>query len=121
MARNIFAQYLIGSVLVQVKTNASGASRGFGFIRFKNTEVNYRVCELNHAIKGRKVEVKLVSRRTACLFLFVEYKCTYFLFMLFPLAAVNSLNNRRFGYISFVIEGVSLIEGLCCCIIDKIF
>ena len=46
----------------QVKTDpTSGASRGFGFIRFKDPEVYQRVCEQNHAIKGRKVEVKLVS------------------------------------------------------------
>ena len=43
----------------QVKTHPeTGRSRGFGFIRFKDLDVRERVCELNHSIKGRKVDVK---------------------------------------------------------------
>ena len=44
----------------QVKTDpGTGKSRGFGFVRFSDPQVREKVAyDLNHAIKGRKVDVK---------------------------------------------------------------
>ena len=80
------SEYGLWRYFFQVKTDPnSGASRGFGFIRFKDPEVYQRVCELNHAIKGRKVEVKLVSLQRVWALL----KWLYCAYTVYPLRSEN--------------------------------
>jgi len=52
-------------VMVQLKKDLEGKSRGFGFIRFKNLEDQGRCFSERHYIEGRSVEVKLPQSKSA--------------------------------------------------------
>lgn len=46
-------------IFSQIKRDANGQSRGFGFIRFKNYESQLAVINKRHFIDGRHVDVKI--------------------------------------------------------------
>jgi len=52
-------------VMVQLKKDLEGKSRGFGFIRYKNLEDQGRCFSERHYIEGRSVEVKLPQSKSA--------------------------------------------------------
>jgi len=62
--RAYFEQY--GELMmVQLKKDLEGKSRGFGFIRFKNLEDQGRVLAERHWIEGRSCDVKVPQSRTS--------------------------------------------------------
>jgi len=52
-------------VMVQLKKDLEGKSRGFGFIRYKSLEDQGRCFSERHYIEGRSVEVKLPQSKSA--------------------------------------------------------
>ena len=51
--------YLWMCCCVQVKMHhATGKSRGFGFVRFSDPAVQYKVQSMQHTIKDRRVDIK---------------------------------------------------------------
>ena len=45
--------------LLQVKKDAAGKSRGFGFVRFADADIQRKVYTMRHAIKDRRIELKV--------------------------------------------------------------
>ena len=43
----------------QVKKDAMGKSRGFGFVRFSDADIQRKVYGMRHAIKDRRVELRV--------------------------------------------------------------
>ncbi|CAF4094149.1 unnamed protein product [Rotaria socialis] len=52
-------------VFCEIKRDANGQSRGFGFIRFKNYESQLAVINKRHFIDGRHVDVKIPDSKTS--------------------------------------------------------
>ena len=42
-----------------MKKDAGGKSRGFGFVRFADADLQRKVHGMKHAINGRRIELKL--------------------------------------------------------------
>nr|ACC43958.1 TAR-protein [Philodina roseola] len=53
------------SLEADIKRDANGQSRGFGFIRFKNYESQLAVINKRHFIDGRHVDVKIPDSKTS--------------------------------------------------------
>ncbi|CAF2423717.1 unnamed protein product [Rotaria sp. Silwood2] len=51
-------------IFCEIKRDANGQSRGFGFIRFKNYESQLAVINKRHFIDGRHVDVKIPDSKT---------------------------------------------------------
>jgi len=52
-------------IFCEIKRDANGQSRGFGFIRFKNYESQLAVINKRHFIDGRHVDVKIPDSKTS--------------------------------------------------------
>ncbi len=50
-------------LMVQVKKEQNGQSKGFGFVRFSNYETQLRVLGQRHQIDGRWCEVKVPNSK----------------------------------------------------------
>lgn len=42
-----------------MKKDAAGKSRGFGFVRFADADIQRKVYTMRHAIKDRRIELKV--------------------------------------------------------------